>query len=55
MTMKKHSLDHDVIYLQPPCDECIDERCWCQDDNGPCDDCGKPWVKYVRAESSEIR
>ena len=41
--------DHEVIYLAPACNDCFD-RDWCQDDQGPCEECGLPWVKYVRAD-----
>jgi hypothetical protein len=41
----------DVIYLEPNCAH--SERCWCSDDNGPCDECGKPWVRYVRADAQK--
>lgn len=39
--MNKH------IWLSP---RCGDERTWCQDDIGPCDECGEPTVEYVRAD-----
>jgi hypothetical protein len=39
----------DVIYLEPDC--AFEERCWCDTDQGPCDECGLPWVKYVRADA----
>lgn len=41
--------DHQIIWLQPLC--CVDERAWCQNDPGPCEDCGMPSIKYVRAPS----
>ena len=46
---KRESLakNHKVIWLQPRC--CVDERAWCEDDPGPCEDCGMPSIKYVRA------
>ena len=40
--------DYDVIWLQPRC--CVDERAWCDSDPGPCEDCGLPSIKYVRAK-----
>lgn len=40
--------DHEVIWLEPVC--ATDERHWCQDDQSPCEDCGLPWRKYVRAD-----
>lgn len=41
--------EHEVIYLQPEC-ACngSEGRLWCQDDQGPCEDCRKPWLRYVR-------
>lgn len=48
------AIDHDYIYLQPPC--CADEdvgRLWCEDpDPTDCDD-GKHWTKYVRSDIYE--
>ena len=39
----------DVIYLSPKCaDKC--EILWCEDDNGPCEDCGAAWTRYVLDE-----
>lgn len=35
------------IYLSCACDG--DQRTWCQDDDGPCKDCGKEWTAYVLA------
>ena len=41
------------IWLQPACgDACARERLWCEDDIGPCDECGLPCVRYVRAEET---
>ena len=40
--------DYDVIWLQPRCS--VDERAWCDSDPGPCEDCGMPSIKYVRAK-----
>lgn len=43
--------EHERIWLQPFCFYETDEgRLWCQDDMGPCEDCGKPSVEYVRAD-----
>ena len=39
----------DRIWLEPDC--AVEERCWCEHDNGPCDECGLPWVEYVRADT----
>jgi hypothetical protein len=46
--------DHQVIYLQPWCDECdlsvSEGRMWCQDDAwGKCPDCDRKSVKYILA------
>lgn len=39
------------IWLSPLCyAEAGEERSWCQDNQGPCDDCGDPSVEYVRAD-----
>lgn len=35
-------------WLAPRCN--IDERSWCDDDIGCCDECGEPTVKYVRLD-----
>lgn len=42
--------NHEHVWLSPRCD---DERTWSQDDIGPCDDCGEPTIKYVRADIAE--
>ena len=42
--------DFEHIWLSPKCDEEGDGRMWCEDDRGPCDDCGMPSTKYVRAD-----
>lgn len=44
--------EHKVIWLQPDCEGCnLEEgRQWCQDDVGPCEECGKPWIRYVLAK-----
>lgn len=42
--------DHKTIWLQPRC--CVDERAWCQVDPGPCEECGLPSIKYIRADTS---
>jgi hypothetical protein len=36
------------IWLQPACN--MDERAWCEDDIGCCDECGEPTVEYRRAD-----
>jgi hypothetical protein len=46
-----------VIWLMPACSgtsgKC--ERLWCEENLGPCKDCGLPWVKYVLApEETDI-
>ena len=40
--------EHPVIFLQPECAGCYayEGRLWCQDDQGPCEECGLPWVRY---------
>ena len=46
--------DHRVIWLQPRCyEEAGEDRHWCQDDQGPCEDCGMPSVKYILASQHE--
>jgi hypothetical protein len=39
--------NHKAIWLEPLC--CVDERSWCKDPQ-PCDDCGLPAIKYIRAD-----
>lgn len=43
-------VEHEYIYLQPLC-QCVgaDDQLWCWEDQGPCEDCGAPWLRYVRA------
>lgn len=36
------------IWLAPRC--MIDERTWCEDDIGACDECGEPTVEYIRLD-----
>lgn len=36
------------IWLAPRC--MLDERTWCEDDIGCCDECGEPTVEYVRRD-----
>jgi len=43
--------DHKTIWLQPIC--CVDERAWCENDPGPCEECGLPSIKYTRAARKE--
>jgi len=39
--------EHEIIYLSPACVDCAGgERTWCQDDMGPCEDCGRLWIRY---------
>ncbi len=46
--------EHRHIWLSPQCDaDC--ERTWCQDNQGPCDECGAKWTKYVLADASLLR
>lgn len=40
--------NYEAIWLEPVC--AINERQWCSDDAGPCEDCGLPWIKYVRVD-----
>ena len=48
--------EHDAIYLEPECQDCIGEyrreegRLWCQDPQEPCEKCGKEWVRFERAK-----
>lgn len=44
-----------TIWLAPACN--VDERTWCVDDIGACDECSEPSVKYRRADlvDAEIR
>lgn len=39
--------DHERIWLSAICEE---ERTWCQDRRGGCDECGRPEVEYIRAD-----
>lgn len=43
--------EHPIIWLQPRCDGCdgYENSFWCEDDMGPCEECGAPCVKYVLA------
>lgn len=43
--------EHPKIWLMPdcPCNDYDGGRMWCQDDNGPCEECGRQWVCYVLA------
>jgi hypothetical protein len=44
-----------AIYLQPECFSLSDEgRMWSERPDGPCEDCGAPWVKYVLAHDSRL-
>lgn len=45
--MSEFAKSHDTIWLSPECN--VDERTWCSDDTGCCDDCGLPTVKYLKA------
>lgn len=45
-TVELHE-NHERIWLSPRCEE---ERTWCEDDIGCCDECGEPTVEYVRAD-----
>jgi hypothetical protein len=41
-------VEYAVIYLAPQCLDCINgDRWWCQDDIGPCEDCGRQSVRYI--------
>ena len=33
------------VWLSPAC--CTGNRLWCEEDPGPCDECGTPWVPYA--------
>jgi hypothetical protein len=45
--------DFNAIHLSPQCADEGDGRLWCEDDQGPCDDCGQPSVKFIRADLVE--
>jgi hypothetical protein len=49
--------EHKTIWLQPWCDDCKnpDGRQWCEDNVwGKCE-CGRPAVKYVLDEPTEVK
>lgn len=41
--------EHQIIWLAPVCEKCrdYDERCWCQDEMEPCQECGKRCTRYI--------
>lgn len=51
------------VYLTPTCAKCqaghgthlypSEQRLWCEDPQDPCEECGKPWVKYNLAPEQE--
>ncbi len=44
--------EHEVIWLQPTCRECVNhDRAWCRDNvwEDGCDECERKPVKYVLA------
>lgn len=45
---KELAENHKRIWLAPRCE--VDERTWCQDDQGCCDECSEEWIEYVRAD-----
>ena len=45
-------IDHERIWLQPPCCAEYEERLWCQDAMNDCDE-GNPDTEYVRADLYE--
>ena len=47
--------DPKYIWLSPACTAEDDERTWCEDDQGPCDECGLPSVMYIRADLAQLR
>jgi hypothetical protein len=43
--------DYEAIWLSPVCEDASCEgRTWSVQDEGPCEDCGAPWVKFVHAD-----
>lgn len=59
--LTKEEIDRDNAYLRSPDPERIwlqarceggagGDRCWCEDDPGPCDECGMKSVEYIRAD-----
>lgn len=44
----RRAADPERIWLEPVC--AAPERCWCEQNNGPCDECGTDWPEYVRAD-----
>ena len=45
----------DRIWLAPSCSSACDEyRCWSEEDLGPCEECGRPCVMYVRADLARV-
>ena len=45
--------DVDVIYLAPRCSEGPHKgRCWCDEPQEPCPECGATWVKFIRAKGN---
>lgn len=45
---KELAENHKRIWLAPLCE--VDERTWCQDDQGSCEECELEWIEYVRAD-----
>lgn len=45
------SKEHPIIWLQPKCADCDEDRTWCQDNvwGRGCEECGAMPVKYVLA------
>ena len=45
------------IWLEPQCaGEQYEGRCWCTRPDGErCEECGAPWVKYLRADLAPPR
>lgn len=56
--------EHQTIWLEPMCEKrgCgeyrdptyVEGRCWCAEPQDPCEECGKPWVKFTLAEDQPI-
>jgi hypothetical protein len=57
MTDAPRYMKYPVIWLQPPCESCDEDRLWCQDNVWPegCDECGAMPVKYVLAADQPER
>ena len=50
---KRSAPPENSIWLSPAC--CDTERLWCEEDPGPCDECGRPWVPYAPVWTTTTR